>query len=89
MFHETRPATNPVSSENLPEFSKDLPLEDWWKRFEYSLAYHERLYGKTTTIEEMRSAMHEMRSDLQHSSKGILDKLDQDLEKVRSATEEQ
>uniref|UniRef100_A0A182MME6 Uncharacterized protein n=1 Tax=Anopheles culicifacies TaxID=139723 RepID=A0A182MME6_9DIPT len=82
LFHETRPAPQRVSSENLPTLTEESSLDDWWKVYDASIEHHEQFMGLKTNAQDLKKALQEMRNELQAACDKIMAEINQDLDRL-------
>uniref|UniRef100_A0A182WGQ6 Uncharacterized protein n=1 Tax=Anopheles minimus TaxID=112268 RepID=A0A182WGQ6_9DIPT len=88
LFHETRPAPQHLSSENLPTLTEESSLEDWWKVYDASVEHHEQFLGLKTNAQELKKMLQQTREELQAACDKIMAEINQDLERLAATMSE-
>lgn len=88
LFHETRPAAKPISSENLPTLTEESSMDDWWKVYDATVEHHEQFMGLKSNAQDLKKTLQEMRSELQAACDKIMAEINQDLERLSATMSE-
>ncbi|XP_053665592.1 uncharacterized protein LOC128714736 [Anopheles marshallii] len=88
LFHETRPAPQQISSENLPTLTEESSMDDWWKVYDATVEHHEQFQGLKTNAQELKRTLQEMRDELQAACDKIMAEISQDLERLGTTMSE-
>uniref|UniRef100_A0A182NC05 Uncharacterized protein n=1 Tax=Anopheles dirus TaxID=7168 RepID=A0A182NC05_9DIPT len=84
LFHETRPATKHISSENIPALTEESNTDEWWKVYEASLEDHAQFRDRKDTVQELKQMLQETQSELRVACEAIQAQIDHDLERLRT-----
>lgn len=88
LFHETKPAPQHISSENLPTLTEESSMDDWWKVYDATVQHHEQFRELKTNAQELKQTLQEMRSQLQAACDKIMAEINQDLERLGATMSE-